>query len=339
MTTHETSARDTPGEAPRYRSGAAARLAGLPVETLRVWERRYGIVGPGLSARGQRQYTADQVKRLTLVKRLVDLGNPVSALAPLSDEALEQMHATARALSATGARAGPLDGAIIRIALIGESFSARLAAELGRETALDIVATCTDIRQAPHSLAGARAEVVVVELPALLADAVEAIDAACATLEAGSAVVLYRFGQRDIVRKLRAQGTVVARMPMDSGEIETLCRAALAAHPPAAHDTPDPAPAGLPDAPRFDEPALAELARASNTVYCECPRHLVELLRMLGSFERYSIECENRGRADAALHRDLARAAGEARALLEAALVRVARAEGIPLPRSSAQAR
>src|SRR5436305_1793865 len=25
-----------------YRSGVAARLAGLPVETLRVWERRYG---------------------------------------------------------------------------------------------------------------------------------------------------------------------------------------------------------------------------------------------------------------------------------------------------------
>ena len=30
-----------------YRTSVAARLAGLPVETLRVWERRYQVVGPG----------------------------------------------------------------------------------------------------------------------------------------------------------------------------------------------------------------------------------------------------------------------------------------------------
>ena len=29
---------------PIYRSGMAARLAGIPVETLRVWERRYAVV-------------------------------------------------------------------------------------------------------------------------------------------------------------------------------------------------------------------------------------------------------------------------------------------------------
>ena len=33
-------------EALRYRSGAVARLTGIPVQTLRVWERRYKIVGP-----------------------------------------------------------------------------------------------------------------------------------------------------------------------------------------------------------------------------------------------------------------------------------------------------
>ena len=54
----------------------------------------------------------------------------------------------------------------------------------------------------------------------------------------------------------------------------------------------------------------------------------------LGSFERYSAECANRGPADAAMHRDLERTAGYARALLEEALIRVAQAEGMALPAS-----
>ena len=38
----------------QYRSGVAARLSGLHPETLRVWERRYAIVGPQRSDGGQR---------------------------------------------------------------------------------------------------------------------------------------------------------------------------------------------------------------------------------------------------------------------------------------------
>jgi hypothetical protein len=67
-------------------------------------------------------------------------------------------------------------------------------------------------------------------------------------------------------------------------------------------------------------------------LYCECPRHVVELLLTLGTFEHYSAECVNRSPADAALHRYLERVAGTARALFEDALVLVARSEGLVLP-------
>jgi hypothetical protein len=60
----------------------------------------------------------------------------------------------------------------------------------------------------------------------------------------------------------------------------------------------------------------------------------VELLQTIGSFERYSAECENRSPADADLHRYLHRVAGAARCIFEEALVRLARAEGFPLPDS-----
>ena len=43
MKTPDHEAQDPLADA-RLRSGTAARLAGLPVSTLRVWERRYAVV-------------------------------------------------------------------------------------------------------------------------------------------------------------------------------------------------------------------------------------------------------------------------------------------------------
>lgn len=323
-----------------YRSGVAARLAGVPVETLRVWERRYQVVGPQLSARGRRLYTAEEVQRLGLIKQLVDLGNPVSVLAPLSDQALTDMRQAARAITTAAGNESPDAPSTVRVALVGEYFTPRIVAELQRGGGLDVLATCPDAGRTQSALDGTRADVVVIELPALLESSVAAVETARRAAHACAAVVLYRFGQRETIQRLRRAECVVARMPPDPTEIEALCRAALVSGAARPRE-PGPVPRSLAvSAPRFDDAALSELAYASNSVYCECPRHLVEILRMLGSFERYSGECENRSPADAALHRDLKATATEARVLIEAALVRVARAEGLPLPlpRQKAQA-
>jgi len=50
------------------------RETGVPKETLRVWERRYGFPQPLRDGNGERLYPADQVFRLRLIKRLLDLG-------------------------------------------------------------------------------------------------------------------------------------------------------------------------------------------------------------------------------------------------------------------------
>ena len=97
---------------------------------------------------------------------------------------------------------------------------------------------------------------------------------------------------------------------------------------------------GQGDAPprRFDPAQLDRLSAMANPVACECPRHLAGLVLQLGLFETYSAECLSAGPADAALHADLLRAAGHARALLETALLRVVEAEGLELSPASADA-
>lgn len=58
-----------------------ADLTGVLDTTLRVWERRYGVVEPERSPGGYRLYTADQVARLRRMAALVAQGVPASTAA------------------------------------------------------------------------------------------------------------------------------------------------------------------------------------------------------------------------------------------------------------------
>ena len=304
-----------------HRTGVAARLAGLPVETLRVWERRYALSHTDRSAHGQRLYSAEQVRRLGLLKQLVDQGHPIGVLAGLPMEQLEEM-----SLLKTQPQA-PADG-LIRVALLGESLVRRLSAGGRDSLGLVVRARCGQLAQAESVLQDAQADLLLVELSELDDSAVPQIAAARRACGAVAAVVLYRFCASATIRQLRAQGCLVARAPSELGELVLLCRAALAnARPPLRERRPE-----APQPRRFSEDALLAIAAAANTVACECPRHLADILMMVGSFERYSAQCASRNEEDARLHTTLQRAAGQALTILEEAMERLARAEGLPLP-------
>lgn len=54
---------------------AVERDTGLSKDTLRVWEKRYGFPDPQRDAQGERCYPIDQIERLRLIKRLLDVGH------------------------------------------------------------------------------------------------------------------------------------------------------------------------------------------------------------------------------------------------------------------------
>ena len=309
---------------PSYRSGAAARLAGLSAETLRVWERRYELSDTRRSAHGQRLYSAQQVQRLSLLKQLVDQGHPIGQLARLSIERLRELGGGIDALDDAPARP-------IAVVVVGVSLGRRLAAA-GREVCpLEVQASCARLEQIAAMAPAGGTEVLLVELSELDEGAVPRIAAARAAVHAAAVVVLYRFCSSATIRALRAQGWLVARVPAEMGELAPLCRSALGGQRlPAPRAT---ATAPTRPAPRrFDEDALANISAAGNSISCECPRHLSDLVLMVGSFERYSARCASRNPEDARLHQDLELAAGRARVILEAALEQLARADGLPLP-------
>ena len=306
-----------------YRSGAAARLAGLPVETLRIWERRYSLSDAERSEHGQRLYSAEQVARLSLLKQLVDQGHAIGVLAGLAREQLQSMLAA----NASDARVG---SGPVPIMLAGPSLARRVAAER-QPLGLEVRASCARLEQVAELGAASGAQVLVVERSELDDSALPLLAAAREAAGVAATVVLYRFCASATIRALRSQGYLVARVPADLGELALLCRSAL-----AGQRLPLREPAATAVAPpRFDEEALAAISAAGNRLSCECPRHLTDLLFMLGSFERYSAQCANRNPEDARMHKMLELASGQARVVLEDALTALAVADGLPLPASA----
>lgn len=57
-----------------YTVGRAAELTGVPTGTLRKWEQRYGVVVPQRSPGNYRLYDDDAVRRLSVMRSLVDAG-------------------------------------------------------------------------------------------------------------------------------------------------------------------------------------------------------------------------------------------------------------------------
>lgn len=67
------------------------RDTGLRKDTLRIWERRYGFPLPIRDAYGERRYDEAQLRRLRLIKRLLDVGYRPGHIVPLEQAALERL--------------------------------------------------------------------------------------------------------------------------------------------------------------------------------------------------------------------------------------------------------
>ena len=77
---------------PHLPIGAVERETGLPKDTLRVWERRYGFPLPMRDEAGERLYSPSDIEKLRLIKRLIDQGHRPGKLIAASADELAELH-------------------------------------------------------------------------------------------------------------------------------------------------------------------------------------------------------------------------------------------------------
>ena len=331
------------GQATAHRSGAVARMLRMPVATLRIWERRYGLTRAELSPGGQRLYSPDDVRRLALVRQLTELGHAIGTLASLDMPQLQRVastHASTSAATRTGEHrdAAAPPARAWRLAVIGTALATRLQRpallrRIGRPVVL--LGPFGDAAQASSSLRGVAVDALLIGEPHLHDRWLASFEAAAPSLAALPKAVLYGFAADPVCEALATAGTALLREPQPDAVVAQwlhgLAMAPAAPLPAAARHAAAAAPEPVPPR-RWDDAALAHFASRSSTVACECPHHVVELLVQLSHFETYSAACVRGGAADAELHAYLQQVAADSRVRFEAAVERVALHEGLMLP-------
>lgn len=73
---------------------AVSQATGVSIETLRAWERRYGVVEPHRDPNGRRSYSPPDVIRLRKLREATERGHAISKLARFSDDELTSVLAT-----------------------------------------------------------------------------------------------------------------------------------------------------------------------------------------------------------------------------------------------------
>jgi len=309
-----------------YRIKTAARLTGIPRNTLLAWERRYQVVEPARAPNGYRVYTDTDIARLISVRQLLDQGFKVGEAVRL----LQQSHDVQGDESAvTGVRV-----AVVHTGLVEQLTAANVGA-----TSLSLVRTASNVdallRASPTAI-----DVLVVQLEQLGDQPRRTLVNTLNRLGISMAIVPYTYAPQQVLKSLISSGVRIVREPVRAAQLIGIVHEVMA----VARASPDvavgmrgpPPPVQIPElelesAPRrFSDLELARLAEIRSAIACECPNHLADLVRSLTAFEDYSARCIANSPEDEALHGWLGRNTSRARHVIEEMLWEIIVRDDLP---------
>lgn len=315
-----------------HKIGAVSKLSGVPTPTLRVWELRYGTFTPQKSQGQHRLYTDDDVLRATLLKRLTERGHAISGLSKLSSQDLNALLMQGQDASRlrTNAR---LAGQPASMAVVGVSLASRIESKkftlgfIPKE--LKITNIFNDLLHGLGSTFERQVHFLLIKVNSLHAGMQIDIHRLAQNCKAIQIIVLYNFGQENVIEVMKRSGMIVRKEPMADSDLADLINSALLMG--TEKESTGLVVGSLIPPRKYSESTLHRVANISTNVLCECPRHVAEIITQLANFEQYSHECLNKSAEDAHLHAYLSSVSGSARALFESALEMVANHEGIAL--------
>ena len=317
---------------PLHKIGAVSSLSGVPTPTLRVWEVRYATFSP-LKTQGQhRLYSDDDVLKATLLKRLTEQGHAISNIANLSSQALNnllmQQQSSNRYQAQTQTDDRTISMAIVGLALAGRIESKKFTLSFNNHE-IKVTDIFNDVPDALGASFQEPTQILLVKTNSLHAGMEVDIHKLAQNCQALQVIVLYNYGQQNIIESMKHAGMFVRREPISDSDLADLINSVLLVG--TDRKTTGLVVGALIPQRKYSDATLAKVAGISSNVLCECPRHVAEIIAQLASFEQYTHECLNKSSEDAHLHAYLSSVSGSARALFESALEMVAKHEGIEL--------
>jgi len=309
---------------PLYGIGTVARLTGLKPDTLRVWERRYGLGASHKSATGRRQYSQADLEHLQMVAALVKSGSRIGEIASSERKTLEMLlrgQANGNRLNVPESKP--------RVVFMGEQLCAWLEEHQGCIANVDAFLARFSPAVAEPALFEELGHVdsLIVECATLSSTSVRQLTEVVEHLQPSRVLVTYQFGNERWLTELEKQGVISTTFPPDPAYLAFEIGRSVAEKATGLGEsnlgeliTAKPR--------RFNEPQLTAARLLKNTLDCECPRHISDLIRALAHFEEYSASCSVENWHDAAVHSSIYAYTGQARWLMERALEAVLEERG-----------
>ena len=315
-----------------YSIGAVSRLTGISTHTLRIWERRYSAIVADRTESGRRIYSKADIEKLALLKSLSDNGSSIGQIAHLSTDELKSRRDQLIEQSSNLQLVANVG--LVRVAAFGGFALENLPERINNPGRLEVTLCTTEIDEFVEQLARTEPDVLLMEFPVIDTDTRLLVGKLRRVAGTRRVIVLFNFGATQDLEALAADRVELLRSPVTTQTLYQLLRRG-ADNRPVLEDVAPPQSSRLEVNPqeeiprrRFNDVELAQLARTSTTVECECPKHTADLVQNLCAFEEYSQQCESRNEQDAALHNYLHHMTAQARAIMEEALGTLAEAEG-----------
>ncbi len=309
---------------PLYGIGTVARLTGLKPDTLRVWERRYGLGASHKSATGRRQYTQADLEHLQLIAALVNSGSRIGEIASTERKTLEML---LRNRGKSGRAAVPPPKP--RVVFIGPQLCEWLDEHQGCLAGVDALLVRMSLPDLSPQVCEdiGRADSLVVECATLSGLQTRQVGDLMRELDVERALVTYQFASDRWLQALEQQNIAATAYPPDPAYLAFELARSVADKSVSQGDS------NLGDLmtakPRqFSEVQLRAARQLKSTLDCECPRHIADLIRSLSHFEDYSSSCSVENWHDAAVHACIYAYTCQARWLMERALQAVLEERG-----------
>jgi DNA-binding transcriptional MerR regulator len=292
---------DQTNEKDLYRIGTVASLTGISVERLRAWERRYAM-SPAHKAGKTRFYSKPQLDRLKLIKHLIDQGQPISSLAALTAEQLQERIADQEIEPVLLSMHAP------KVGLVGPNLiMLEQQAQQGPvKRRIEVVSRWANMDAfIAEQSSTDEAQILILQLPVL---SIQAIDTAKELMPKARIVVVYQFATAQMVSKVQKYGSPTLKWPISWSEIEhtAISESGLSAR--SGRNVPR----------RFsDEELIAIAAQSEDPTHC--PEYLIEAINQLNAFATYADDCAQAAENSQA-YRHVQADATQARAQLELAL-------------------
>ena len=196
-----------------YRIGITTQITGIRPETLRAWERRYEVVKPVRTDAGDRLYSQADIDRLLLIKKLVDNGDAISAVANLDQENLERRISNCKdAITKTGKND-------LNFILFGRTILDKKSLDSMRLNMIDVVQDQKNIKTNYHC----KVDFIIVEISTVNQGTFKILQKLLSQSKATKLLCAYDFGKESDIAALTTNEIGTTKLPLNHSEITKWC--------------------------------------------------------------------------------------------------------------------